>query len=183
MTEISTKPYLIRAIHEWCIDNGYTPYLAVSVNKHTLVPPEHVKAGEIVLNCSPLATQGLLMDNELIEFQARFGGVAQHISVPVEQVSAIYARENGQGMAFEVPKPLAELEDSGPDVQATSSLDVMKSKNVSGPVLAAVSDEASVNKPSTEGDDPDDDPKGGVPLKKGAKKSPEKRKNHLTRVK
>ncbi|HEX5485185.1 MAG TPA: ClpXP protease specificity-enhancing factor [Limnobacter sp.] len=125
MSEVSTKPYLIRAIHEWCVDNGYTPYLAVSVNSQTLVPPEHVKAGEIVLNVSPLASNKLEMGNEWIQFQARFSGRVQDIMVPVAQVSAIYARENGHGMAFDVPKPMAnpELE----PVQGAQENTVLKS--------------------------------------------------------
>jgi len=102
--EPSTKPYLIRAIYEWCTDSGYTPYLAVSVDESTHVPMDHVKNGEIVLNMSALATSKLDMGNELIKFQARFGGTARSISVPVRNVSAIYARENGHGMAFEVAK-------------------------------------------------------------------------------
>jgi stringent starvation protein B len=106
-SDTSTKPYLIRAIHEWCSDNGYTPYLAVSVDGRCVVPRDYVKAGEIVLNVSVSATNALSMGNELIEFQARFGGVARDISVPIECVSAVYARENGHGMAFDVPKPLA----------------------------------------------------------------------------
>lgn len=101
MSEISTKPYLIRAIFEWCTDQGLTPYLAVAVDRHTMVPRQFVQDGQIVLNISPDATQSLALGNELIAFQARFGGVAQNISVPVENVSAIYARENGHGMAFE----------------------------------------------------------------------------------
>jgi stringent starvation protein B len=105
--DTSTKPYLIRAIHEWCSDNGYTPYLAVSVDGRCVVPRDYVKAGEIVLNVSSSATSALSMGNDLIEFQARFGGIARDISVPVECVSAVYARENGHGMAFDVPKPHA----------------------------------------------------------------------------
>lgn len=103
MAETSTKPYLIRAIHEWCSDNGFTPYLAVVVaDERTRVPREFVRNGEIVLNVSVAATHHLAMGNELIEFQARFGGVARQLSIPVDSVSAIYARENGHGMAFEV---------------------------------------------------------------------------------
>jgi stringent starvation protein B len=102
--EPSTKPYLIRAIYEWCTDSGYTPYLSVSVDDGTRVPMDHVKNGEIVLNLSALATSKLNLGNELIEFQARFGGTARAISIPVRNVSAIYARENGHGMAFEVVK-------------------------------------------------------------------------------
>ena len=106
-SETSTKPYLIRAIHEWCSDNGYTPYLAVAVDNRCIVPRDYVKAGEIVLNVSSSATNGLSLGNDLIEFQARFGGVAREISVPIDCVSAVYARENGHGMAFDVPKSLA----------------------------------------------------------------------------
>lgn len=102
MSEVSTKPYLIRAIHEWCVDQGLTPYLAVAVDGRTMVPRSFVQDGQIVLNIGPDATQSLVMGNELIAFQARFGGVAQNISVPVDNVSAIYARENGHGMAFEL---------------------------------------------------------------------------------
>jgi len=102
MTEISTKPYLVRAIFQWCVDQGLTPYIVVAVDRHTMVPSRFVQDGQIVLNISPDATQSLVIGNELIAFQARFGGVAQNISVPVENVSAIYARENGHGMAFEV---------------------------------------------------------------------------------
>ena len=100
---ISTRPYLIRALYEWCMDNGFTPYLAVVADETVQVPREFVKDGEIVLNVSPDATSGLLLGNELIEFKARFGGVAREILVPVSRVIAIYARENGQGMAFPVP--------------------------------------------------------------------------------
>jgi stringent starvation protein B len=102
MGETSTKPYLIRALHEWCTDNGYTPYVVVRVDEHTLVPVHHVQDGQITLNVGTLATNNLLMGNELIEFQARFGGVTETVSVPVAAVSAIYARETGAGMGFEV---------------------------------------------------------------------------------
>jgi stringent starvation protein B len=98
----STKPYLIRAIHQWCTDNGFTPYLAVSVDARTRVPMEHVRDGQIVLNIDDEATARLELGNDLITFQARFGGVARDLLVPVGNVSAIYARENNAGMAFEV---------------------------------------------------------------------------------
>ena len=101
----STRPYLIRALHEWCTDNGYTPYLAVHVDETVQVPMEYVKNGEIVLNVSFEATSALTLGNDLVSFRARFGGVARDISVPVDRVVAIYARENGQGMAFPVPAP------------------------------------------------------------------------------
>ena len=102
MPDISTKPYMLRAIYEWCTDSGFTPYLAVKVDGSTTVPMEFVKKGEIVLNISFGATSGLKMDNDAIHFHARFGGVSREIYVPVHNVLAIYANENGQGMAFEV---------------------------------------------------------------------------------
>ncbi len=110
MSEPSTKPYLIRAIYEWCTDSGYTPYVAVTVDDETQVPREYVKNGEIVLNVSALATSKLELGNEFIEFQARFGGVARQISVPVRNVTAVYAKESGHGMAFEVTKPTSSDE-------------------------------------------------------------------------
>ncbi|MFZ6756971.1 ClpXP protease specificity-enhancing factor [Undibacterium sp. Ji50W] len=102
MQEIPTKPYFMRAIYEWCTDNGYTPYMAVKVNHAARVPMEFVRNGEIVLNISFGATSGLKMDNDAVAFKARFGGVSREIHVPVENVMAVYASENGQGMAFEV---------------------------------------------------------------------------------
>lgn len=99
----STRPYLIRALHDWCTDNGFTPYLAVYVDSSVRVPMEYVKNHEIVLNVGFEATSGLRLGNETIEFKARFGGSARDIMVPVDHVIAIYARENGQGMAFPVP--------------------------------------------------------------------------------
>lgn len=98
---ISTKPYLIRAIHEWCADAGLTPYLAVQVDRHTRVPREFVKDGQIVLNVSATATHQISMGNEEITFQTRFNGASFPVVVPVDAVLAIYAQENGQGMAFE----------------------------------------------------------------------------------
>ncbi|ARP93046.1 ClpXP protease specificity-enhancing factor [Bordetella genomosp. 13] len=102
MGETSTKPYLIRALHEWCTDNGYTPYITVQVDAHTLVPMAHVRDGQITLNVGTLATNKLVLGNEFIEFQARFSGVTENVMVPITAVSAIYARETGAGMGFEV---------------------------------------------------------------------------------
>jgi stringent starvation protein B len=99
----STRPYLIRALYDWCTDNGLTPYVAVMVDDTVQVPREYVKNGEIVLNISFDATSSLKLGNEFIEFKARFAGTAREIMVPVSRVIAIYARENGQGMAFPVP--------------------------------------------------------------------------------
>jgi stringent starvation protein B len=99
----STRPYLIRALHDWCTDNGFTPYVAVYVDASVQVPMEYVKNNEIVLNVGFEATTALKLGNEFIEFKARFGGMAREIVVPVDHIVAIYARENGQGMAFPVP--------------------------------------------------------------------------------
>ena len=101
----STRPYLIRALYEWCTDNGFTPYVAVLVDDSVQVPREYVKNGEIVLNISYDATSSLKLGNDFIEFKARFAGSAREIIVPVGRVIAIYARENGQGMAFPAPVP------------------------------------------------------------------------------
>lgn len=98
----STRPYLIRALYDWCTDNGLTPYVAVLVDDSVQVPREYVKNGEIVLNISFDATSSLKLGNDFIEFKARFAGSAREIMVPVNRVIAIYARENGQGMAFPV---------------------------------------------------------------------------------
>ena len=99
----STRPYLIRALHDWCTDNGFTPYIAVFVDASVQVPQEYVKNNEIVLNVGFEATSAMKLGNERIEFKARFGGTAREISVPIDHVIAIYARENGQGMAFPAP--------------------------------------------------------------------------------
>ena len=96
----SNKPYLIRALHQWCTDFGFTPFVAVFVDGRVEVPLEYVKNNEIVLNLSIEACHQLEIDNEWISFQARFGGVPRKIMVPISHVLAIYARENGQGMSF-----------------------------------------------------------------------------------
>ena len=125
----STRPYLIRALHEWCSDNGFSPYIAVQVDASVQVPMEFVKNGEIVLNVGVDATSSMRLGNDFIEFKARFGGVPQTISIPVGRVHAIYARENGQGMAFPiendgavVANPGDELTESGPDESGALTL-------------------------------------------------------------
>jgi stringent starvation protein B len=102
MPDPSTKPYLMRAIYEWCVDSGYTPYLSVTVDSVTRVPMEYVKDGQIVLNIGPVAVERFNIGNDLIEFSARFNGAGREISIPIGAVSAIYARENGQGLSFEI---------------------------------------------------------------------------------
>ena len=106
--QTSTKPYLLRALYEWCADNGLTPYLSVIVDAQTHVPMEYVRDGEIVLNIGPLATSRLHIGNETIECTARFSGSAREMLIPVNAVAAIYARENGQGMSFEVVSSTTE---------------------------------------------------------------------------
>lgn len=101
MSELSTRPYLIRAIYEWCVDNAYTPYLAVQVNEATEVPRAYVKDGQIVLNIGPGAVRELDMGNDIISCSSRFNGVVHRLFVPVEAVIGIYARENGQGLVFQ----------------------------------------------------------------------------------
>ena len=155
MSETSTKPYLLRAIYEWCTDNGYTPYLAAMVDSETQVPLEFVKNGEIVLNISFSATSGLKMDNNFVHFHARFAGVSREIFVPVDNVVAIYARENGQGMAFEVTKkPEREAAPEAVPVAET-------------PTLTAVPTPQSENTENqsahTPNDEPDPPKKGGRP--------------------
>jgi stringent starvation protein B len=101
--ELSTKPYMIRAIYEWCADSGFTPYIVVKVDRFTKVPVEYVKNGEIVLNLSPDATHKLTLGNDVIQFSARFGGVSREISIPVDTVGGIFAKETAQGLFFDTP--------------------------------------------------------------------------------
>ena len=117
----STKPYLIRAIHEWCADQGFTPYLAVKVDAATRVPREFVKDGEIVLNVGIEATHQLMFGNEEISFQARFSGKAFHVVVPVGRVAAIYARENVEGMAFDVTEQAEDTPAEKPTPEADAA--------------------------------------------------------------
>ena len=149
---------MLRAIYEWCTDSGYTPYLAVKVDAGTTVPMEFVKKGEIVLNISCGATSGLKMDNDSIRFHARFGGVSREIFVPVNNVLAIYANENGQGMAFEAPQP--------GDEAAARVAGAAEPASAPGPGLASVPSGSSGSRPGSAGsgpgtpDDSDEPPRG-----------------------
>lgn len=109
MSAVSQQPYFLRALYEWCVDSGYTPYLTVRVDARSRVPQGFVKDGQIVLNVGPSAVRNLHMDNEWVTFSARFGGVSHTIEVPVANVLSIYARETGQGMGF------AEAETGAPE--------------------------------------------------------------------
>lgn len=123
MAEKSTKPYLIRAMHEWCSDSGLTPYISVQVNAATRVPTEYVKNGEIVLNVAYDATHRLTIGNDLIQFAARFNGVSRECSIPIETVTGIFAKENGQGMLFprESAGDAASTPPSPPDTPTTTT--------------------------------------------------------------
>jgi stringent starvation protein B len=159
MSEISTKPYMLRAIYEWCTDSGYTPYLAVKVDASTTVPMEYVKKGEIVLNISFGATSGLKMDNDSIRFHARFGGVSREIYVPVNNVMAIYANENGQGMAFE-PQVGGGAEAPVPTEENSAPAPVLAAVPAAVPPTLAT---AKTEAPSAPDDDTDPPKKGGRP--------------------
>ncbi|MFZ6719044.1 ClpXP protease specificity-enhancing factor [Undibacterium sp. Ji49W] len=159
MQEISTKPYFMRAIYEWCTDNGYTPYMAVKVNHAARVPMEFVRNGEIVLNISFGATSGLKMDNDAVAFKARFGGVSRDIHVPVENVMAVYASENGQGMAFEVD--LSEANEN-PETDAAADepvkpvlgLAAVNSKPAPAETAETVASQEEVKKPEKKSEKP-----------------------------
>ncbi|MEO8407386.1 MAG: ClpXP protease specificity-enhancing factor [Oxalobacteraceae bacterium] len=162
MSELSTKPYLLRAIYEWCTDSGYTPYIAVRVDARSRVPMEFVRNGEIVLNISFGATSNLKMESDFIHFSARFGGVSRQISVAVESVIAIYAHENGQGMAFE-PQADQAATPSQNDNAEKSATDATKN----GPILASVP--AATEKPQdqtvkNDPEEPDPTKKSGKPV-------------------
>ena len=121
MTDLSMRPYLIRAIYEWCVDNGFTPYLAVRVDEHTEVPRAHVKNGEIVLNLSADAVRNLLMGNEMITCTGRFGGVSFNLMVPVAAVIGIFSKETGQGLVFQGDVTQSPPPASGVDVAKIKS--------------------------------------------------------------
>ena len=143
----STRPYLIRALHDWCTDNGFTPYIAVFVDDAVRVPKEYVKNNEIVLNVGFEATSALKLGNETIEFKARFGGSSREIVVPIDHVIAIYARENGQGMAFPMPANASAAGAPEGDSDATAA---RPPATRGGPRLAR--SEGSAPKPPRTGD-------------------------------
>jgi stringent starvation protein B len=136
----ATRPYLVRALYEWCTDNGFTPYVAVMVDDTVQVPREYVKDGEIVLNVSLDATSSLKLGNDFIEFKARFGGKPRDIMVPMDRVMAIYARENGQGMAF----PVNRVERPAQPVEAVKTVEASSAGLAAVPV-ASKADETDVS--------------------------------------
>jgi stringent starvation protein B len=137
---ISTKPYMLRAMHEWCVDNNLTPHLVVVVNSQTRVPMTYVKDGEIVLNIHYGATKDLHIDNDSVIFSARFGGVSQNIYIPMNAVRGIFARENSQGMFFELEDDVAEVEkNESPAIGGGLNLDNSSNKqNNKKPTLRIV---------------------------------------------
>ena len=141
---LSTKPYMVRAIHEWCVDSGFTPHLLVAVNAQCRVPNAHVKNGEIVLNLNYTATKDLLIDNDAIVFSARFGGVSQHLYVPMNAVKGVFARENGQGMFFELDagSAIKSIEEKPALVVATPVV------NIESPPLKSPDTPNTKNKPT-----------------------------------
>ena len=155
----STRPYLIRALHDWCTDNGFTPYLAVHVDRSVQVPMEYVKNNEIVLNVGFEATSGLKLGNDFIEFRARFGGMARDILVPVDHVVAIYARENGQGMAFPMPTGESEApaagENAGPVTHSIAPAADGAPRGLRLAPASAPSDEGTPEAPAEDDDDTD----------------------------
>ena len=157
----STRPYLIRALHDWCTDNGFTPYLAVHVDRSVQVPMEYVKNNEIVLNVGFEATSGLKLGNDFIEFRARFGGMARDILVPVDHVVAIYARENGQGMAFPMPTGEGEAsvgDNSGPVSHSTAPASDGAPRGLRLAPASAQTDEGTPEAPADDDTDPPDAP-------------------------
>ena len=163
----STRPYLIRALYEWCSDNGLTPYVAVLVDDTVRVPNEYVKDGEIVLNISFDATSSLKLGNEFIEFKARFAGSAREIVVPIGRVIAIYARENGQGMSFPMSVPLgASQSDQSPVSLASVGNGRLNAKDSEAKVVQLTHVQTQPGKGST---DPPRPPSGRRPALKRVK--------------
>jgi stringent starvation protein B len=162
----STRPYLIRALHDWCTDNGFTPYLAVHVDRSVQVPMEYVKNNEIVLNVGFEATSGLKLGNDFIEFRARFGGMARDILVPVDHVVAIYARENGQGMAF--PMPSGESDATAGATGPVSHSQAPSPDTPRGLRLAPATPPAD-DEPAAAADDDTDPPESPTPAPSGAR--------------
>ena len=151
MAELSTKPYLIRAIYEWCADCGFTPYLSIKVDANTRVPMEYVKNGEIVLSVGQQATRNLTIGNDLVQFSARFNGASREIAVPIYTVQSIFARENGRGVFFDAetpPEQTAIHASSGPTLQSVPTLAVAKLTD-SAPIAKADDDQGPPDKPKT----------------------------------
>lgn len=154
----STRPYLIRALYEWCTDNGFTPYAAVAVDESVQVPREYVKDGEIVLNLSFDATSSLKLGNDFIEFKARFAGTARDIMVPVGRIIALYARENGQGMVFPLVSP-SHFQQEGSEVTGLDSVSEGDGTPELTPKVVQLTSVAQDWQPDDSGDAPEPPPR------------------------
>ena len=121
MYDSSTKPYLIRAIYEWCVDQSFTPYVAVQVDDQTKVPVEFIKDGQIVLNVSYTATRHFKIGNDFINFSARFNGSSRELQIPIQAVIGIFAKENGQGMFFQATEEITASAEVHPAASTNSS--------------------------------------------------------------
>lgn len=160
MRTTSTRPYLLRALHEWCSDNGLTPYLVVQADDSVQVPPAFVQDGQIVLNVSYDATSGLQMDNDFIHFKARFGGKPHEIILPVGRVIAIYARETGQGMSFPPEEPLPM------EAAFTPAEEPPPAKAPVVQLVSSAKEQPPVSSPDDDGDEPPPPPAGKRPALK-----------------
>jgi stringent starvation protein B len=151
MTDLSTKPYLIRAIYEWCADAGFTPYLSVKVDAQTRVPMEYVKGGEIVLSISQQATRDLTIGNDVVQFSARFNGVSREVSVPIYAVQGVFARENGRGVFFDPESP-PEISDTDSTSSVGGGQSTPRAPASRAPTLQAVPQVAVLVDQPTDGD-------------------------------
>lgn len=138
MTQPSTKPYLLRAMYQWCIDYGFTPYLSVKVDGNTRVPLEHVKDGVIVLNIGSNATRHFTISNDEVAFYTRFNGISREVLVPIGAVTGIFSRENGEGLAFPVESVAEGAAQDSPSI--ADDTDVVASPSSKKPIDPAVGD-------------------------------------------
>ena len=159
MSELSTKPYLIRAIYEWCADSSFTPYLNVKVDQNTRVPMEYVKNGEIVLSMSQQATRNLTIDNELIQFSARFNGVSREITIPIYAVQGVFARENGRGVFFGAESAPEHATTQTPSPASAPALQSVSTSGVAAAPRSARNSEAGAPADTDPETSPPDKPK------------------------
>ena len=164
MTQPSTKPYLLRAMYQWCVDYGFTPYLSVKVDGNTRVPLEHVKDGVIVLNIGPNATRHFTISNDEVAFYTRFNGVSREVLVPISAVTGVFSRENGEGLAFPVESVAEGMAQDSPSVSEDFEGEINKNSGEGlqkpSPVVASTT---SKKRPGSSDDDlspPDDQPGG-----------------------
>ena len=160
MPELSTKPYLIRAIYEWCADCSFTPYLNVKVDENTRVPLEYAKNGEIVLSMSQQATRNLTIGNELIQFSARFNGVSREIAVPIYAVQSVFARENGRGVFFHAESAPEQATTQAPTPATTPTLQSVSMTRTVDPPFAPQTPSPALTEETPSPDKPKAPPRG-----------------------